>query len=101
MSNFALNQGSGVSSGQWADLTVPGCGMMTSEGQYPIIRVEIKDGKATLYVWSDINAEDPTHVINLTDALLSNRKEEDGIEPAPEEASKPGVRGLWSGLRSK
>tara|TARA_B100000131_G_scaffold24516_1_gene23532 strand:- start:128 stop:454 length:327 start_codon:yes stop_codon:yes gene_type:complete len=30
----------------------------------------------TLYVWGDINKEDPTHKINLAGALEKNRREE-------------------------
>jgi hypothetical protein len=33
------------------------------------IHIEHYDGKLTLRVWGDINSEDPTHVIDLHDAM--------------------------------
>jgi len=39
------------------------------------IYLEFNDGKWILHVWSDINQEDPTHQIDMTSALESNRSE--------------------------
>lgn len=41
---------------------------------YPIV-LELYEGKFLLHVWSDINKEDPTHTIDLSGALESNRLE--------------------------
>jgi hypothetical protein len=37
------------------------------------VYIEFNDGKVILYVWSDINNEDPTHKIDLSGALTSRR----------------------------
>ena len=71
---FALNQGT-VDEIQYADLVVPGCGHKNMDNA-AIIRVEIRDGKPTLLVWSDISQEEPTHTISLAHALESNRDDE-------------------------
>jgi hypothetical protein len=70
---FALNQGTtdGI---QYADLVIPGCGHKNMVNA-AIVRVEIRDGKPTLIVWSDIFEEEPTHIISLAHALESNREE--------------------------
>lgn len=39
-----------------------------------IIYLEFKHGVPFLYVWGNINNEDPTHVIDLSNALISNRE---------------------------
>ena len=39
------------------------------------IALELYEGKVRLFVWADINQEDPTHTIDLSGALESNRKE--------------------------
>ena len=39
------------------------------------IHIEYYHGKLMLRVWGDINQEDPTHTIDLSGALESNRKE--------------------------
>ena len=38
-----------------------------------VVFLELNDGKPTLYVWADINSEDPTHVIDLSGAHTSRR----------------------------
>ena len=38
-----------------------------------VIFLELHDGKPILYVWSDINSEDPTHIIDLSGAHTSLR----------------------------
>jgi hypothetical protein len=70
---FALNQGT-VDNIQYADLVVPGCGHKNMDNA-AIVRVEIRDGKPTLIVWSDISQEEPTHLVSLAHALESNREE--------------------------
>lgn len=37
--------------------------------------VEVKNGVPTVYLWSDINSEDPTHVVSLGGARESLYKE--------------------------
>lgn len=37
--------------------------------------IEFYEGKLWLRVWADINQEDPTHCIDLSGALVSNRRE--------------------------
>lgn len=39
--------------------------------------LELKDGFLHIYVWSDINKEDPTHSISLAGAMESNREEDE------------------------
>ncbi len=39
------------------------------------ILVEFQNGKPVLHVWADINAQDPTHTIDLSAALESGRRE--------------------------
>lgn len=39
------------------------------------VYIERYDGDVRVIVYSDINKEDPTHIISLTDALLTNRQE--------------------------
>ena len=45
----------------------------TDDSGLPIV-VEYYGGKLRVLVWSDINNEEPTHVIDMSGALLSNRK---------------------------
>jgi len=60
-----------------------GCSVCTAvdetplgEGNRPVILVELWEGELRCIVWSDIKQADPTHIIPLTDALISNRKED-------------------------
>lgn len=39
-------------------------------------KLEFYDGKLKLVVWADINDENPTHNIDLSGAMESNREEE-------------------------
>ncbi len=48
------------------------------------IYLEHHEGKLTLYVWADINNEEPTHVIELAGAKHEHRKPDD--QPAAETA---------------
>jgi len=47
------------------------------KGHRPIVALEIWEGEFRVIVWSDINEEDPTHIIDLSGAQTSNRKGED------------------------
>ena len=40
---------------------------------YAPILLERHDGKLRLVVWADINEQEPTHIIDLSGALESNR----------------------------
>jgi len=53
-----------------------GYGDKTSEPPHgsPVV-LELYEGKLRLIVWADINQEDPTHTIDLSGAMESNRKE--------------------------
>jgi hypothetical protein len=46
----------------------PGYGVQ--DGEYPPILAEFKDGVLTIYVWGDIEEEEPTHVISLENAKI-------------------------------
>ncbi len=70
---FGLNQGT-KDSGPYAEVIIPGCGTQT-EDNGAILYIEIVDGKPVLYIWGDINQEEPTHKISLQYALESNRDE--------------------------
>lgn len=49
-------------------------GMMPGHGSQ--VYAELYEGKLMLRVWADINQEDPTHIIDLSGALESNRKQD-------------------------
>jgi hypothetical protein len=48
------------------------CGTLKGFGQ-PIY-IEIVDGKPIVAIWTDINSEEPTHIIDLSSAKESLRK---------------------------
>lgn len=50
-----------------------GCGTNECEDCAPIY-LEYYNGRFRLIVWDDINSEEPTHKIDLTSALESERK---------------------------
>jgi len=52
-------------------------GMGTCDGSYAPILLEQHQGMMRLFVWSDINQHEPTHIIDLSDALESNRRDTD------------------------
>jgi len=59
------------------EVFIDGFGISTmSDGYGPIIYLEHYEGKPWLYIWADINQEDPTHKIDLSEALESNRRDE-------------------------
>jgi hypothetical protein len=46
---------------------------MTSTGHGVPIILEVHEGELRVVIWSDINKEDPTHIISLANARESNR----------------------------
>jgi len=44
-------------------------------GDFPPIFIEWYDGKPRIIIWADINEEEPTHIIDMSGALESNRRE--------------------------
>ncbi len=72
---FGLSQGTN-DMGQYADVTIPGCGTLDMDNG-PVIHIEFQDGKPILYVWGDIASLDFTHKIDLSDALETNRNQEE------------------------
>ena len=48
-------------------------GMGTWDGSYAPILLERHEGKVRLVIWADINEQEPTHIIDLSGALESNR----------------------------
>jgi hypothetical protein len=48
-------------------------GMGTWDGPYAPVLLERHEGKPRLVIWSDINRQEPTHIIDLSGALESNR----------------------------
>lgn len=48
-------------------------GASTEEDGWPIM-LEFYDNSICLHVWSDINEQDPTHVIHMEGALMKNKK---------------------------
>jgi hypothetical protein len=58
------------------DISVEGYGNCCEVEEGSIVALEIWEGELRLLVWSDINREDPTHVISLEDAQLDKREEE-------------------------
>jgi len=47
------------------------------DGHGTPIGIEVWEGELRVIIWADINQEDPTHIIPLTGALESRRKDED------------------------
>ena len=46
------------------------------DGEGEVAIIENRGGTLFLIVWADINREDPTHIIDLSGAKISNRKED-------------------------
>ena len=57
------------------EVFIDGMGTRCTPNDSPIY-LEFFEGKWWLRVWSDINKEDPTHSIDMSSALESNRKNE-------------------------
>jgi hypothetical protein len=60
---------------QGVEIGFPGFSTATGTDADGVIYVEEVDGKLTVYIWSDINQEDPTHVIPLAGAANALRVE--------------------------
>jgi len=45
-----------------------------ADGEGTPIVIEVHDGELRLLVWSDINSEDPTHIISLQGAMENKRR---------------------------
>jgi hypothetical protein len=45
------------------------------DGDYAPIIIEWWDGVPRIIIWADINDQDPTHIIDMSKALESNRNE--------------------------
>lgn len=58
-------------------LTIHPEGMGTWDGPYAPILLERHVGSVRLIVWADIHQQDPTHVIDMSEALESNRHDTD------------------------
>jgi hypothetical protein len=56
------------------EIFLRGMSLCGSVGDDSPIYLEFYDGKWWLRVWSDINQEDPTHSIDMSGALESNRR---------------------------
>jgi len=48
----------------------------SADGHGDPIMVEVYDGRVRVLVWSDINQEDYTHVIDMEEAREDNREED-------------------------
>lgn len=64
----------------WEEGANPGilirpAGTGTLEGGSPMM-LEIVSGRPILHVWADINEEEQTHRIDLSEALETNRRED-------------------------
>ena len=54
---------------------VEGCGLMEMDSGFDrVVYVEIWEGVPRVLIWGDINNPDPTHIIDLSQALETNRK---------------------------
>ncbi len=51
-------------------------GMGTWDGPYAPVLLERHEGKVRLVIWADINQQDPTHIIDLSEALESKRADD-------------------------
>jgi hypothetical protein len=59
----------------YIEIGITGMGTANVTGG-PIMYLEKEDGKWVLRVWADINQEDATHRIDLSNAFESNLKED-------------------------
>ncbi len=90
---FRLDQMHSATGSSRANITVPGCGTRTSEAEDAVLHVDIRNGEIKLYVWADINQENPTHIIDLSKAQLTNREAQDnGTEPEVPATAGPDAR---------
>lgn len=57
-------------------LDIDGCGLNTMENDGQVLYLENQNGVPVLYVWGDVNSDDPTHKISLAGALETARTPE-------------------------
>jgi len=95
--NFIQIEAAGYNACNSADDQQPGNGNMS------IVALEVWEGQLRLIVWSDINQEDPTHIIPLEGARITARKCEycGGSCPADHDHACDGFAGDIDGLYSK
>lgn len=64
-----------VHEGHGIEVKVKGYGhASTQDGHGSPIYIENRHGKLFVCIWSDINQEDPTHIIDMSKALENNRE---------------------------
>ena len=61
---------------KFAEIFIEGMGTAWSPNDAPIY-LQFHEGEWRLMVWADINSHDPTHIISMSGALESNRKEDE------------------------
>lgn len=56
-------------------ISLDGYSTKTSEDGFndAVVFLELNDGRPMLYVWADINSEEPTHTIDLSGANINRR----------------------------
>ena len=54
--------------------------MGTWDGPYAPVLLERHRGKVRLVVWADINDQEPTHIIDMSGALESNRHSSEPVD---------------------
>lgn len=60
-------------SDDFLEIEIKGLGTLAEEGDGRTVLVEFYDDKWWVRVWADINQEDPTHIIDMSRALQTNR----------------------------
>ena len=95
--NFIQIEAAGYNACNSADDNRPGNGYMA------IASIEVWEGELRLIVWSDINQEDPTHIISLEGARITARKCEycGGSCPSDHDYACDGFVGDIDGLYSE
>jgi len=56
-------------------LTIGADALSMADGDFPPVALERVDGEFKLYIWSDIEDDEPTHVISLEGARKTNDPE--------------------------
>ena len=57
-------------------ITIRHAGTACYDGDYSPIVIEWYDGVPRIIIWADINDQDPTHIIDMSKALESNRNDD-------------------------
>lgn len=75
--NWPENSKSEISAKIISDgITIRHTGTGCYDGDYAPIVIEWYDGVPRIIIWADINDQDPTHIIDMSKALESNRLED-------------------------